>query len=133
MHKHLKIIPVRKLKINKLMYNFHIKFFFTSFLALFLEYFVSLPSNKLELWMALESGRFIAPVFRELYSEKEVSYGKISMWVFLFMRLIYLQYPIYLIVCKFRINNVYIWKNEWRIYLMITKRTFLAYETWQRL
>lgn len=36
------------------------------------EYFVSLPANKLELWMALESGRFIAPVFRQLYSEKEV-------------------------------------------------------------
>ncbi|KAJ7554914.1 hypothetical protein O6H91_05G015300 [Diphasiastrum complanatum] len=36
------------------------------------EYYVSLPANKLELWMALESGRFIAPVFRELYSEKEV-------------------------------------------------------------
>ncbi|KAH7387856.1 hypothetical protein KP509_16G045400 [Ceratopteris richardii] len=36
------------------------------------EYFVSLPANKLELWMALESGRFISPVFRELYSEKEV-------------------------------------------------------------
>lgn len=36
------------------------------------EYFVSLPANKLELWMALESGRFLAPVFRELYSEKEV-------------------------------------------------------------
>eukprot|EP00271_Cylindrocystis_brebissonii_P008732 TRINITY_DN23215_c0_g1_i1.p1 TRINITY_DN23215_c0_g1~~TRINITY_DN23215_c0_g1_i1.p1 ORF type:complete len:789 (-),score=93.95 TRINITY_DN23215_c0_g1_i1:254-2620(-) len=36
------------------------------------EYFVSLPSNKLELWMSLESERFRAPVFRELYSEKEV-------------------------------------------------------------
>lgn len=36
------------------------------------EYFVSLPANKLELWMALESGRFQGPVFRELYSEKEV-------------------------------------------------------------
>lgn len=36
------------------------------------EYFVSLPANKLELWMALESGRFLGPVFRELYSEKEV-------------------------------------------------------------
>ncbi|CAI5990678.1 unnamed protein product, partial [Closterium sp. NIES-65] len=36
------------------------------------QYFVSLPANKLELWMALESGRFLAPVFRELYSEKEV-------------------------------------------------------------
>eukprot|EP00850_Spirogloea_muscicola_P003544 SM000014S00332 [mRNA] locus=s14:767009:771792:- [translate_table: standard] len=36
------------------------------------EYFVSLPANKLELWMALESARFIAPVFRDLYAEKEV-------------------------------------------------------------
>lgn len=36
------------------------------------EYFVSMPANKLELWMALESGRFLAPIFRELYSEKEV-------------------------------------------------------------
>jgi hypothetical protein len=40
------------------------------------EYFVSLPANKLELWMALESGRFIAPVFRQLYSEKEVRVEK---------------------------------------------------------
>eukprot|EP00897_Mesotaenium_endlicherianum_P006600 jgi/Mesen1/5969/ME000301S05092 len=40
------------------------------------EYFVSLPANKLELWMALESARFIAPVFRELYSEKEVRPGE---------------------------------------------------------
>lgn len=39
------------------------------------EYFVSLPANKLELWMALESGRFIAPVFREVYSEKEVRFS----------------------------------------------------------
>ncbi|GLC36704.1 hypothetical protein PLESTB_000132500 [Pleodorina starrii] len=36
------------------------------------RYFVSLPSNKLELWMALEAERFRAPVFRELYSEKSV-------------------------------------------------------------
>ena len=36
------------------------------------EYYVSLPTNKLELWMALESARFLSPVFRELYSEKEV-------------------------------------------------------------
>ncbi|KAG2448913.1 hypothetical protein HYH02_006261 [Chlamydomonas schloesseri] len=36
------------------------------------RYFVSLPSNKLELWMALEAERFRAPVFRELYSEKAV-------------------------------------------------------------
>ena len=32
----------------------------------------SLPSNKLELWFAMESERFQGPVFRELYSEKEV-------------------------------------------------------------
>ncbi|PNW77599.1 hypothetical protein CHLRE_10g443850v5 [Chlamydomonas reinhardtii] len=36
------------------------------------RYFVSLPANKLELWMALEAERFRAPVFRELYSEKAV-------------------------------------------------------------
>eukprot|EP00873_Tetraselmis_striata_P017022 jgi/Tetstr1/437286/TSEL_026015.t2 len=36
------------------------------------QYFVSLPANKLELWMALEAERFRAPVFRELYSEKQV-------------------------------------------------------------
>ncbi|GIL57933.1 hypothetical protein Vafri_13124 [Volvox africanus] len=36
------------------------------------RYFVSLPSNKLELWMSLEAERFRAPVFRELYSEKSV-------------------------------------------------------------
>ena len=36
------------------------------------RYFYSLPSNKLELWMSLESERFIDPVFREFYKEKEV-------------------------------------------------------------
>ena len=36
------------------------------------RYFYSLPSNKLELWMSLESDRFIDPVFREFYKEKEV-------------------------------------------------------------
>lgn len=35
-------------------------------------YTCSLPSNKLELWFALESERFKFPVFRELYSEKKV-------------------------------------------------------------
>lgn len=35
-------------------------------------YMCSLPSNKLELWFALESERFRYPVFRELYSEKKV-------------------------------------------------------------
>lgn len=35
-------------------------------------YFYSLPANKLELWMALESERFLQPVFREFYEEREV-------------------------------------------------------------
>ncbi|NES80903.1 MAG: insulinase family protein [Moorea sp. SIO2B7] len=35
-------------------------------------YFYSFPSNKLELWMSLESERFLEPVFREFYQEKEV-------------------------------------------------------------
>ncbi|RZM76170.1 insulinase family protein [Leptolyngbya iicbica LK] len=36
------------------------------------RYFYSLPSNKLELWMSLESERFLEPVFREFYQEKDV-------------------------------------------------------------
>jgi predicted Zn-dependent peptidase len=36
------------------------------------RYYVSLPSNKLELWFALEAERFQAPTFRSLYPEKEV-------------------------------------------------------------
>ncbi|MDA0266833.1 MAG: pitrilysin family protein [Cyanobacteria bacterium] len=36
------------------------------------RYFYSLPSNKLELWMSLESERFLDPVFREFYEEKAV-------------------------------------------------------------
>jgi len=35
-------------------------------------YIVSLPSNKVELWMALESDRFANPVLREFYKEKDV-------------------------------------------------------------
>ncbi|NJR70921.1 MAG: insulinase family protein [Synechococcales cyanobacterium CRU_2_2] len=35
-------------------------------------YFYSLPSNKLELWMYLESERFRDPIFREFYEEKDV-------------------------------------------------------------
>jgi predicted Zn-dependent peptidase len=35
-------------------------------------YFVSLPSNKLELWMLLESERFRDPVLHEFYKEKDV-------------------------------------------------------------
>lgn len=36
------------------------------------RYFYSFPANKLELWMSLESERFLEPVFREFYEEKEV-------------------------------------------------------------
>jgi predicted Zn-dependent peptidase len=35
-------------------------------------YFVSLPKNKIELFMWLESDRFNDPVFREFYSERDV-------------------------------------------------------------
>ncbi|MGB3511327.1 MAG: pitrilysin family protein [Microcoleaceae cyanobacterium] len=35
-------------------------------------YFYSLPANKLELWMSLDSERFLEPVFREFYKEKQV-------------------------------------------------------------
>lgn len=35
-------------------------------------YFYSFPSNKLELWMSLESERFLDPVFREFYKEQDV-------------------------------------------------------------
>jgi predicted Zn-dependent peptidase len=36
------------------------------------EYFYSLPSNRLELWFLLESQRFLHPVFREFYKERNV-------------------------------------------------------------
>lgn len=35
-------------------------------------YFYNLPSNKIELWMSLESDRFLNPVLREFFTEKEV-------------------------------------------------------------
>jgi len=35
-------------------------------------YHYSLPSNKLELWMALESDRFLNPVLRDFYKERNV-------------------------------------------------------------
>jgi len=35
-------------------------------------YFITVPSNKLELWMWLESDRLMNPVFREFYSERDV-------------------------------------------------------------
>ncbi len=36
------------------------------------NYFVELPSNKVELFFWLESDRFLRPVFREFYAEREV-------------------------------------------------------------
>ena len=36
------------------------------------QYIVSLPSNKAELWMSLESDRFASPVLREFYKERDV-------------------------------------------------------------
>lgn len=36
------------------------------------QYINSLPSNKLEFWMAMTSDRFLNPVFREFYKEKDV-------------------------------------------------------------
>lgn len=36
------------------------------------QYIVSLPSNKTELWMSMESERFLNPVLREFYKEKDV-------------------------------------------------------------
>jgi len=35
-------------------------------------YYYSLPSNRLELWAVLESDRFIDPVLREFFAEKQV-------------------------------------------------------------
>jgi len=36
------------------------------------RYVINLPSNKVELWMSLESERFLRPVLREFYKERDV-------------------------------------------------------------
>src|SRR5579883_1545783 len=36
------------------------------------NYFYSFPSNKIELWFLVESERFLQPVFREFYKERDV-------------------------------------------------------------
>ena len=36
------------------------------------RYILSMPSNKVELWMSLESDRFFQPVLREFYKERDV-------------------------------------------------------------
>lgn len=38
----------------------------------FTDYYLSFPSNKAELWFALEGSRFREPTYREFYVEKEV-------------------------------------------------------------
>jgi len=35
-------------------------------------YFITVPANKLELWMWMESARLLEPVFREFYAERDV-------------------------------------------------------------
>ena len=35
-------------------------------------YFITVPSNKLELWTWMESERLLRPVFREFYAERDV-------------------------------------------------------------
>ncbi len=37
-------------------------------------YFITVPKNKLELWMWMESERLLRPVFREFYAERDVVY-----------------------------------------------------------
>ena len=36
------------------------------------QYYVTLPKNKIELYLALEADRMANPVFREFYSERDV-------------------------------------------------------------
>ena len=36
------------------------------------EYYYNFPENRLELWFLLESSRFLQPVFREFYKERDV-------------------------------------------------------------
>jgi len=38
----------------------------------FTNYYVSLPSNRLELWFNMESGRLLNPAFREFFPERDV-------------------------------------------------------------
>lgn len=55
------------------LYGKHGGFFLNAFTSEDMTaYFVRLPKNKLELYMWLESDRFMNPVFREFYSERDV-------------------------------------------------------------
>jgi len=42
-------------------------------------YFVTVPANKLELWMWMESERLLHPVFREFYAERDVVFEERGM------------------------------------------------------
>ena len=44
-------------------------------------YFYSFPQNRLELWAYLESQRFLEPVMREFYKERDVVYEERRMSV----------------------------------------------------
>ncbi|MEW6455874.1 MAG: pitrilysin family protein [Acidobacteriota bacterium] len=44
------------------------------------QYFVMLPSNRLELWFLMESERFKYPALREFYSERDVVAEERRMW-----------------------------------------------------
>jgi predicted Zn-dependent peptidase len=44
-------------------------------------YFYSMPANRLELWAYLESNRFVEPVMREFYKERDVVYEERRMRV----------------------------------------------------
>src|ERR1043166_6641348 len=39
-------------------------------------YFITVPANKLELWMWMESERILHPVFREFYAERDVVFAE---------------------------------------------------------
>jgi predicted Zn-dependent peptidase len=44
-------------------------------------YFITVPANKLELWMWMESERLLRPVFREFYAERDVVFEERRMRV----------------------------------------------------
>ncbi|MFH1278472.1 MAG: pitrilysin family protein [Candidatus Eisenbacteria bacterium] len=71
-----KILEQRELLINNHLNEIYSKnggFFLNAFTSEDMTgYFVRVPRNKLELWMWLESDRFMKPVFREFYSERDV-------------------------------------------------------------
>lgn len=55
------------------LYSKHGGFFLNAFTSDdYTGYFIRLPKNKIELFMWLESDRFMNPVFREFYSERDV-------------------------------------------------------------